>query len=414
MLKKAILFIVVLFSSISSAAARNDSAQVKQAWEFFSKGNFTGAEKIADEILKNPNNRNEALHIKANVLFLRGKYKEAIKIYNGISKDYIGYGKVSKLAGEAYLHAGEMEQAYLIFAGIDSSKAKSVFLRKEKQFKNRTEKTSIVPFLTTAPYAAYMPAVSGKINNKETLLRFDTGGSFLIIGTEDASNFNIELKHSYEGQAGFSKTKVWFGICDSLKIGEEITLLNVPVEIVESLKGFQIFGTNILEQFLCTVDYPGQRFIFTPRARTELFKSHFDMLKGNAEEMPFYLYSDHYMFAHGGFNELDSLLFFIDTGLLIVNPAGIQAGFNASKESLLNFGYNDEELEKNKFLDKSNTISLGILRQENVLVYYNPKLEKDRVFGEIQTAGLLSHAFLSKYKWTIDFNANKYYFHLDK
>ena len=119
MLKKAILFIVVLFSSISSAAARNDSAQVKQAWEFFSKGNFTGAEKIADEILKNPNNRNEALHIKANVLFLRGKYKEAIKIYNGISKDYIGYGKVSKLAGEAYLHAGEMEQAYLIFAGID-------------------------------------------------------------------------------------------------------------------------------------------------------------------------------------------------------------------------------------------------------------------------------------------------------
>ncbi|MHC4153050.1 MAG: hypothetical protein ACYSSP_13280 [Planctomycetota bacterium] len=53
------------------------------------------------------------------------------------------------------------------------------------------------------------------------------------------------------------------------------------------------------------------------------------------------------------------------------------------------------------------------LVQENALIWYDANLEEDRSFGGVRIDGLISHAFLSKYSWTIDFDKHEYIFGID-
>jgi hypothetical protein len=119
------------------------------------------------------------------------------------------------------------------------------------------------------------------------------------------------------------------------------------------------------------------------------------------------------MFAKGSFNNIDGLNFFFDSGLVALGMFDgqlKQAAFSASKERLISWGFDQSRLEKSRFLPTEYPLSVKGLTQENTLIWYGGNLEKDRNFGGVRIDGLISHAFLSKYSWTIDFDKHEYIF----
>lgn len=412
-------FIIILFIIRLSPAhsSETDSAKYKEAWQHWENGDFTKAEESARQLAKHKEFTQDALHIRINVLCAFGKYNEAVKLYNSLNSAYPKFTEVSGTLAEAYFHLNMPGESFNIYNSVDSLKkfAPSAKERYNNPLKLHSDKTYIVPFDEKALYVKFIPAIKGSINNTEALLRFDTGGTFIIMGVEDAKKYNIELTNETTGQHAFDKTKTWLSSAKSIKLGDSIIIENSPVIVMESLKNFIIFGTNILEQFLTTIDYPNNRFIFTPRGNETLINEHYRLLTGEKEIIPFYMINDHYMIAKGSFNNFENLNWFIDSGLLALKPDSAgnikQAGLNISKESLIKFGYPEEQLTENSFyIEENNKVSLGNLVQNDLMIFYNGKLRNDRKFGGVKTQGLLSHAFLSKYTWTIDFDKHQYQF----
>ena len=73
-------------------------------------------------------------------------------------------------------------------------------------------------------------------------------------------------------------------------------------------------------------------------------------------------------------------------------------------------GFEAKDLEESRFFETEKSIGLGELKQANTLIYYDKNGEKRRSFGGIRIDGLISHAFLSNYSWTIDFDKHQYIF----
>jgi hypothetical protein len=125
------------------------------------------------------------------------------------------------------------------------------------------------------------------------------------------------------------------------------------------------------------------------------------------------MWGGHYMFAKGRFNKINDLNFFFDSGLVAlteINGKLKQAPFTASKEKMKLWGFDERGLNKTRFFPTKYPLAVRGLVQENTLIWYDVNLKKDRNFGGVRIDELISHAFLSKYSWTIDFDKREYIF----
>ncbi|UCF17903.1 MAG: hypothetical protein JSW59_10640, partial [Phycisphaerales bacterium] len=76
------------------------------------------------------------------------------------------------------------------------------------------------------------------------------------------------------------------GMADSFTLGDAI-LENVPVVGMPTLTGqqdFIIFGTNVLQQFCSTLDYPNKKLLLAPRGNTELTDKQMKVHRGELIE----------------------------------------------------------------------------------------------------------------------------------
>ena len=78
-----------------------------------------------------------------------------------------------------------------------------------------------------------------------------------------------------------------------------------------------------------------------------------------------------------------------------------------SKDRLLELGHRQEQVDQRAF-ETHLPLSLGELTQEKVFIL--PQNVGSRDFGGVKIAGLLSHAFLNEYSWTIDFENRAFIF----
>lgn len=118
------------------------------------------------------------------------------------------------------------------------------------------------------------------------------------------------------------------------------------------------------------------------------------------------------MFARGGVGEHRDLNFFIDSGLVSLHPDGKgglrQAAFWSSRSNYERWGLDPVEVRKEVF-ESPLPLSLGPLEQSGHLFLSKDKVPYGR-FGKTQIHGLLSHAFLRRYAWTLDFDRHVYIF----
>lgn len=384
----------------------------KKGWELWRDGDVDEAENIARKLEESPEKR----HLLFLCAFVKGDYLEAIGQYEKIDQSYENLKKLDEPAVYAYLHLHRYQDAEE-FARNRKMKKKIQVLEMyvENPLKVSLGRMSVISF-AQHPLGDYFPGFNVELNGKEIVAHVDTGGAFLHMGVERAGKLGIELMEGDLGWAALTHQRTYYGIAKHFRLGEAV-LENVPVIALPTLKDqqdFVIFGTNILEQFLATLDYPDRRLILSPRRNEDMRNEHLTMLPAKRVEVPFSMWGSHFMFARGGFGEHKALNFFIDSGLvsLGVDSSGAmrQACFMATPDLYKKWGVDPGNAEKQHF-ESSLRVFLGSLEQKNQFFMSVKELGvMTEGFGGVRIDGLLSHAFLKEYSWTLDFDRHLYIF----
>lgn len=277
-----------------------------------------------------------------------------------------------------------------------------------------TNTTERVPFAETE-VTPYLPGFAASLNGIEVHAHVDTGGTFLHMGVHRAKEFGISLTEAGKGKHGAREVDIFSGVAKSFDLGP-VRMENVPVVALPSLKGpqdFIIFGTNLLQCFLPTIDYPNKILVLRPKALENQTSGDLQSYIADAVAVPFRLLGDHYMVAEGGIASQQNLAFFIDSGLVSLHEdeSGTvrQAAFIAAKDDFVNWGVDLSNKLSSGGIQLSQDLSLGTLSQPNHIALAPDRRILSSV-DDIEIHGLLSHAFLKEYAWTIDFDAGMFYF----
>ncbi len=410
---KALMTVLAGFG-IGNAAAEKALPEAWSAWE---SGDIARTRELAEQSLGNPVAVDEARHLLFLTSFVSGDYEVALSQYNAIAPAYPSLTELAETVLEAYLHLVRVADALEFARAHDELPAWTVPVLERhatKPLRVVLDEVAIVPF-ADHPLTNYFPAFAAEINGQAVTAHVDTGGAFLHMGPERAKVLGIETIKGDLATAHLNNTKVEmsYGVADKFVLGDAV-LDNVPVAVMSTLSGnsdFIVFGTNILERFLSTLDYANRRLILSPRGNETKTAEHLAMLPESQTRIPFYLWGDHFMFARGSAGTHDELNFFVDSGLVSLhedsNGTVRQAAFTTSKRKLETWGVEGKEMSKG-FVELRFPLALGPLKLDDAIAVIGPV--GDNNFGGVRIDGLISHGFLSRYCWTIDFDRREYVF----
>ena len=400
------------------ATARNDSPVefarlIERAWHAWESGDVRKTHALARNLAEIPSTSAAGFHLLSYVALVKGDYEKSLGYHRQIDANYPRYSDLDRPMIEALTHLGRYGDALAFAKGrgvTDEWTVASLGYLAANPPSVELHSVSIIPFLDD-PFTQYIPAFSTQINGRQVISHLDTGGTHVVMSPELASELGIAtMDVCTVGHANGVDTKMCRGSAN-MRLGEA-RLTNIPVLTVESLppafKRRAIFGTSVLQQFLSTIDYPHQRLVLSPRH--DLRQNHLSMLPRDVVRMPFFMWSDHYMFARGSFGGFEDLNLFIDSGLCSVDGNGRQAAFQVNTDKLEDWGFDPVFLQSHVFFAVEEPISLGALHQTGQLLVHGRK-STIRSLGGVRIDGLLGHAFLKQYAWTIDFAKHEYLFH---
>src|ERR1700719_4309702 len=235
------------------------------------------------------------------------------------------------------------------------------------KFERDAGESTRLPFIKSDP----LPVVNVRVNGSPDAAFFiDTGGSELLLDSEFARELKIKPMGSVEGTfSGGQHAQVENGRVDSITLGSW-TLKNIPVGMLplrsmsSALGAKQIdgcIGTNVLYQFLSTINYRTGELIL--RKKTAANLKRFDAAGGppslpgasrrsgghtksqagnsggtnsanragvtNGIVVPMWRAGDHFMIAWGRVNTQPMSLFFVDSGLA---GAGVEVAESALQQ----------------------------------------------------------------------------------
>jgi hypothetical protein len=400
--------VIVLCTGV--ATPQESPPNLAAAWSAWRKGDIEKAEAIAAKHAET----DEGRHLLTVCACVQGKYAKADEYYRAIDRSYKKLGQLDEAMLHALLHLHRYDDA-VKFAkdrALDKVVQADAAARARKALAVTLAKSTEVPFADHM-LTPYFPAFAAQVNGAKTVVHLDTGGTWLAMGTDRTKKLGIELEEAGEGFLGARKVKLLRGVARTFTLGDAV-LENVPVVAMPALTGpqdFVIFGTNVLQQFHATVDYPNKKLLLCPRGNKELAKKQMEAHKTKRVEVPFYMWGDHYMFVRGGFGKHKDLNFFVDSGLVALDSSkGLphQACFTATPEHYKKWGVKDDEATR-EFFECELPLSLGPLVQTYQYFTTTPRTIAENV-GGLRIDGLIGHAFLKEYVWTLDFDRMCYAF----
>lgn len=401
---------------------------LKYAQTLFALGEFVQSEEILSPLIHVAKPLPDAIYLSAQINYLNGNYAEAESQYQYLKENHFKEFSAQADAGlqMIYYQTNEYSKANQLFAGQD---IENPLLDMMKAFDetpyqlnwNGNEQTTI-PFVTTDP----LPVIPIEINGVKMNAFIDTGAPMLLINESIASDLGIESISNDEGSGGGGSANIAFGKTGSLKLGE-VDISNIPVALIpfdgfkNTFNGYAtdvhaIIGTNILQQFVPIMDYSSGRLVLLPR--NEVGHKLLNEMMSNEKmrkEVPFVLASTHYMFAKGSINSYSGLNMFVDSGLGDHMNAGIILSKNTMDLLEIPFpelipiaegqgGLGGSDYENAWFdLDSYGLSSLqlkagtGSYSTDDVL---SPFIDEIGFIGD----ALISHNYLKKYKWIINFD----------
>ena len=430
--------------------------EIAQADRLFHSGSFAEAQRAYEEIAaKDPKDFHAASQL-GYIALLSNKLDDAESLLRKALDLKHGDADAKIMLAEALYRKNDFFHAARTLQGLgpaDASKLKNyATLNVAKlesfrdddpyKFEHDAGESTRLPFIASDP----LPVVNVRINGgSEVAFFIDTGGSELLLDSEFARELNVKPMGSVQGTfSGGQHAQVENGRVDSLTLGSW-TLKNIPVGMLplrSMSSGFGVkqingcIGTNVLYQFLSTIDYRTGELILRKKNAANLKR--FDAAGGppsppnvvrrsswrntqsnsqagangatnarvtNGIVVPMWMAGDHFMVAWGQVNTQPFSLFFVDSGL-----AG--AGVKLAESAIQQAGIHLDESKASEGQGGGGMLKIipytvaqftvGEIMEQNVPGLYDGPFPWESEFG-FHLAGMFGSDFLKHHAVTFDF-----------
>jgi Aspartyl protease len=365
------------------------------------------------------------LYLAARLAYLTGDYPAAEGLYQHLSTaadtDSLRRDAVRGLTLSYYQQNRFDRTRGLALAGQDDEVGVGSLLVFMQKFEGTPygiewatpERVAHMPMINDITAPNGLPEMTLEINGHPVTFILDSGGDRLYLDEGLAEKLGIKVvtkRRSKYAYTGGETVEEPLGVADRVRMGE-VTLRNVPVIVAKwkarGIKSDGVVTTQLLKQFLATVDYVNKRITLrerSDRGRRQLMES----FGGKTPyELPFFMTGTHLMFAKGSINGHAGMNLLLDSGLALSMPLVI---INETADMLElprtpvpNSKYYWVPIEAHGLqgLERGSAQALG-----NVIIEQNPYWMNGFIFD-----ALISHQYLRHLgSWTIDFDGMKYYF----
>lgn len=407
--------VLLLTSCRSFSGFLHEDPHLAAVWDAWKGGDFARAQREAEALLDSGETVQAGNFMLALVHHANGAHQCAIEHYELVDLNYGWYQVLTEPMLWSYVFAGHYDRAvdHAHRHRLGQVTIDRIRLAEKHPLTVWFDGTVELPF-TSDQLSAYMPGIAGSLNGREVVVRLDTGGSYLHVSEESAERFGIKTIGCDRGFASLSHTRICYGVAD-LEFGS-VTMENVPVAVHEQglsaaalaehfgAQMDAIIGTNILEQFLATVDGPNNRLILSRRNVDSAIAEHRLLVGENGTEVPFGVWTDHLMIARGHIANHGPVSLFVDSGLVMVTPEQGQASLLISRSRLDSLGVLLGT--EGPFTRVMGDSGLGDALRDDLLVY--PVADRTwNGFGDwggVDVAALVGWGYLKRYSWTLDFD----------
>lgn len=402
----------------------NDEARRAYAEVLFKLGDIWEADDVIAPLGTAATCHAGDLRLAAGTAYLLGDYERAVRLYKPLLElaDNGSDLHAQALRGLTLAHyqTNDFARARELPAP-DTAEASASLLTFMKAFEGEPyaiewtgdERIAHLPMTNDITQPGALPQVTLEINGEAVNLILDTGGDRLYLdkGIYERIGLptltNREARYAYTGGETVEEP---LGVAATVTMGD-VTLSNVPVigatwkALGQTSDG--VLTTQILRQFLTTVDYDNRRITFRERS-AEALAEVMDTFGGTPPvEVPFYMTSTHLMFARGSLNGHPGMNYFLDSGLAASMPLVIV------EETVEFLKLEKTEIEGTPYYwSPIESHGLDGLPSGPAQALGNVFVEDDFFwrFGFMADL-LISHQYLwPKGSWTIDFDEMKYYF----
>lgn len=405
--------------------------RLKYAKRLFELGDFARSREIVEPLLGKEQPSVEAVKLMAYIEYVTGNFSEAERLILEVlnrTKSNLNSRVESEIA-LVYIYYQTLQYAKTasLFKGLEGKiilphREQMSSFKDEKPYRIewKKDKKAEVPFLINDP----LPVVPVEFQGKKMYVIIDTGGEAFYLDWAVADSLGIKpvTKIKGAGFAGEKEAEVGYAKADSLEIGD-VALKSIPVVLTyisrasEMLTGGKykisgILSTGELRQFLSTIDYPNGKLILRPKTEEGRNSLEKDLKGKKVAKVPFALGITHLMTVRAFVNGKHPLNLFVDSGL-----ADSEASVAFPKQTLNYLGIPIPDTEilpedlggpggggfpVGKFdIDE---LEIGPLVQKDLKGYYGVFPSSIYFASEFIIDGVVSHNFLKKYSWTIDFS----------
>lgn len=387
-------------------------------------GYFEQAEEHARRALQFSQSNSVAYDVVGRVLYLKGRFREAVRYFRNIGDAEAVAARTNWRLAQCFLRLNDYARAARVLQNDEVTHPLFSLVQKLAEapaFQLTGAATAVIPMLLMDP----LPVIEISVNGQKTFAFIDTGGPGISVSLEFARKKRFPIISSFKGTYALKDDAPVHALeIDSVSLGG-VTLRNLPGFALPGVRPKlgkyrceACIGTGILNQFLTTVDYPNHRLILSRRKTSATRKKQFGLL-GKTElkvRVPFYMASDHYLLARGALNTVDDLTFFVDSGLAAFGQPSqdappTQAAFMTWYDVLQEYRINDAEKEPAfPYFYPIESLSLGSLAAHRLCGFVNSREGQRFRLDDVMIDGLVSHAFLRSYAWTIDFDRYEFVF----
>jgi tetratricopeptide (TPR) repeat protein len=408
------------------ALPENDESRSAYAAALFKLGNVWTAIDVITPLITEESTNTDNLALAARLALLTMNFDIAEQLYlrvlEFVSPESEKYSDALNGLSLVYYQQDEFnkaEEIILPFSELNSSD--TALLDYMQRYPGNPyeihwygpEKVARISFINDYMAPGALPMINIEVNGHSFEFILDTGGNRLYLDEGAAEEAAIEAFTSVTARYAFTGGETIdqpLGVANSIRF-ENLEVRNVPTDVIPLAKqGVQadgIIGTQILKQFLTSIDYELGQIIF--RERNEGGKAKFiqSMLNRDLIQIPFFLSATHLMFAKGKLHNIEDVNYFIDSGLAasmpIVLPNETTELLGLEKTEIPNQPYYMVSIDQHGLngFEKGPAMALGNVFVEDDM-YWNQGFVLD---------ALISHQYLKDLGvWTIDFDTMSFYF----
>ncbi|MFI6291385.1 tetratricopeptide repeat protein [Nonomuraea sp. NPDC050790] len=371
-----------------------------QADELFATGDFTTADTLYRKVLGADPDHVHALAQHAYLTLLTGHLPRARRLLKQVLHLDPRHTRARLNLADALWRADRFTELAALLPTIpqDGPTATAAQL---KSFGRRRPYEISGPPTTTVPFAATdpLPMIEASLNGAPPELFFLDTGALFALNQDYADHLAIPTYGHTTGKTMYGEHQAHQGRIDQLTLTGGLTIAHLPVHTIpdqirltapdgRTTQG--AIGTSVLARFLPTLDYPSQALILRRNRRATLHARH---------SAPLWWVGDHYLLSRGTVNDLDPMIFFVDTG-------GGDIGFTAPTSTLTAAGVDIPTGDGYHPVTLSE-VTLGSAGQHDVsgLTGAFPTWFEHQ-YG-FRIGGLPTHRFFQPYALTLDFTRGR-------